>query len=86
MHSRNFAGMMGRMSAIAGRSRRQHTGPQELLQGRVAPDVKELARNGAAARGVSLAAYLEILVRADELAARYTPLEPSEQLPLGLTA
>ncbi|GAA2702258.1 hypothetical protein [Nonomuraea recticatena] len=37
------------------------------LQGRVSPETHRLARNGAAARGVSISLYLEQLVEADPL-------------------
>ncbi|MFI0453272.1 hypothetical protein [Actinomadura sp. 6N118] len=42
--------------------------PHRLLQGRVQPGIKERAERGAAARGVSITRYLELLIEADELA------------------
>ena len=55
------------MAAIAGRRRRASTGGVHvLLQGRVDPAIKERADRGAAARGVSIARYLEILIEGDE--------------------
>ncbi|WP_242911451.1 hypothetical protein [Actinomadura terrae] len=48
--------------------KRPNRRPHALLQGRVAPGIKERAERGAAARGVSLTRYLELLIEADELA------------------
>lgn len=67
------------MSAIAGRARRPRTGPHDLIQGRIRPEVKDRARRGAAVRGISLSLYLEQLIEADELADTYVEPEPAEQ-------
>lgn len=80
MHSRGGCGMISLMAAIAGRARRPRTGPNELIQGRIRPDLKERARRGAAVRGISLAMYLELLIEQDELADECVASEPAEQL------
>ena len=72
------------MGAIAGRGRRQ-PGPWVFLQSRVSPEVRERAHRGAAARGVSVSKYMEMLIEADELADTYEP-GGCEQLDLGLPA
>jgi hypothetical protein len=75
------------MAAIAGRRRRASTGGVHvLLQGRVNPAVKEKADRGAAARGVSIARYLEILIEGDDLADEYVEPDPDGQLDLGISA
>jgi hypothetical protein len=75
------------MAAIAGRRRRASTGGLNvLLQGRVNPEIKEKADRGAAARGVSIARYLEILIEGDALADEYVEPDPSGQLDLGISA
>ncbi len=59
------------MSAVKGRthgrSRRitERGGPTALLQGRVSEAVRDMARSGADASGISMAAYLEALILAD---------------------
>ena len=76
-----------RMAAIAGRRRRTSTGGVHvLLQGRGDPAIKERADRGAAARGVSIARYLEILIEGDEVADTYTAPDSCEQLDLGMSA
>ena len=76
-----------RMAAIAGRRRRASTGGVHvLLQGRVDPAIKERADRGAAARGVSIARYLEILIEGDEVADTYVEPDSCEQLDLGMSA
>jgi hypothetical protein len=76
-----------RMAAIAGRRRRASTGGVHvLLQGRVDPAIKERADRGAAARGVSIARYLEILIEGDEVADTYVEPDSCQQLDLGVTA
>lgn len=52
------------MSAIAGRQRRQENAPTVLLQARVAPEIREEVQAAAAASGVSIAYYLENMLRA----------------------
>ena len=75
------------MAAIAGRRRRASTGGVHvLLQGRVDPAIKERADRGAAARGVSIARYLEILIEGDEMADSYVEPDSCEQLDLGMSA
>jgi len=75
------------MAAIAGRRRRASTGGVHvLLQGRVNPAIKERADRGAAARGVSIARYLEILIESDDLADEYAEPEACDQLDLGIGA
>jgi hypothetical protein len=54
----------GHMSAIAGRQRRQENAPTVLLQARVAPEIREEVQAAAAASGVSIAYYLENMLRA----------------------
>ena len=79
--------MISGMAAIAGRRRRVSTGGiHVLLQGRVDPVIKEKAHRGAAARGVSIARYLEILIEGDDLADEYVEPDPSQQLDLGVSA
>ena len=79
--------MIFRMAAIAGKRRRASTGGVHvLLQGRVDPAIKERADRGAAARGVSIARYLEILIENDEVADTYVEPGPCEQLDLGMSA
>ena len=79
--------MILRMAAIAGRRRRASTGGVHvLLQGRVDPAIKERADRGAAARGVSIARYLEILIEGDEMADAYVEPDSCEQLDLGISA
>ena len=74
------------MAAIAGRRRRASTGGVHvLLQGRVDPAIKERADRGAAARGVSIARYLEILIEGDEVADTYVEPDSCEQLDLGMS-
>jgi hypothetical protein len=86
MHTRRPAMICG-MAAIAGRRRRVSTGGvHALLQGRVDPAIKERADRGAAARGVSIARYLEILIEADQLADSYVEPGACEQLDLGMSA
>lgn len=69
------------MAAIAGRNRRPSTGGNHaLLQARVDPEVRELAHRGAAARGVSVARYIESLIREDKIAAEYDPADDDQQL------
>ncbi|WP_433357705.1 hypothetical protein ACQP25_44820 (plasmid) [Microtetraspora malaysiensis] len=55
-----------------------------LLQGRVPKSVRDRAKRGAAARGISVALYLELLVEADEVAETYTAPEPLQQLDLAM--
>ena len=75
------------MAAIAGRRRRASTGGVHvLLQGRVDPAIKERADRGAAARGVSIARYLEILIEGDDQADAYVEPDSCEQLDLGMSA
>jgi hypothetical protein len=75
------------MAAIAGRRRRASTGGVHvLLQGRVDPAIKAKADRGAAARGVSIARYLEILIEGDAVADDYVEPDPSGQLDLGISA
>jgi hypothetical protein len=79
--------MISGMAAIAGRRRRASTGGVHvLLQGRVDPAIKEKADRGAAARGVSIARYLEILIEGDAVADDYVEPDPSGQLDLGISA
>jgi len=67
------------MAPITGRTRRRNTGGlHALIQGRVDNEIKSLADRGAAARGVSIPRYIEILVAADELAHAYV-VSASEQ-------
>jgi hypothetical protein len=46
------------------------------MQARVDPELRERAHRGAAARGVSLSRYMEMLIEQDELADSYVPPEP----------
>ena len=57
-----------------------------LLQGRVDPAIKERADRGAAARGVTIARYLEILIEGDKVADAYVEPGSCEQLDLGVSA
>ena len=59
MHTR---GNMTRMSAQPSRKRRPENAPTVLLQGRVAPRVRDEVHAAAQASGVSLAYYLEALI------------------------
>ena len=73
------------MAPITGRTRRRNTGGlHALIQGRVDNEIKSLAGKGAAARGVSLARYIEILVAADELAHAKAPSDELELQEIGL--
>ena len=79
--------MIPGMAAIAGRRRRASTGGVHvLLQGRVDPAIKERADRGAAARGVSIARYLEILIEGADQADAYVEPDACEQLDLGISA
>jgi hypothetical protein len=75
------------MGAIAGRARRDRTYGQAwvFLQTRVSPEVRERAHRGAAARGVSMSRYMEMLIEADELADAPSDTDCG-QLDLGLPA
>lgn len=55
------------MAQVKGRAKRQapRGAPTVLLQARVDPDTRELARQGADAAGISIAAYMEKLLQAD---------------------
>lgn len=59
---------------IAGMAMRARTSPSNygrtwvFLQARVDPELRERARRGAKARGVSMSRYMELLIEADELA------------------
>ena len=83
---------MARMSVSAGRTqKRPNRRPHALLQGRVEPEIKERAERGAAARGVSLTRYLEMLIEADQLADTSSPasmagLAPPRKKPMRRTA
>jgi len=50
------------MSAIKSRARRRQGAPTVLLQGRVAPEVREAVQDAAASSGVSIAYYIEALI------------------------
>ena len=50
------------MSALKNRARREDNAPTVLLQGRVAPEVRDEVRFAAEASGVSIAYYLEALI------------------------
>ncbi|HEV7754512.1 MAG TPA: hypothetical protein VGO94_01510 [Mycobacteriales bacterium] len=67
------------MALAKGRTRRAPGQPSKLLQGWVGVDIHDKARRGAAARGVSIARYLELLVDGDEVADTWKP-EPDDQL------
>ena len=56
------AATMGHMSAQPNRKRRAENAPTVLLQGRVAPQVRDEVHAAAQASGVSLAYYLEALI------------------------
>jgi hypothetical protein len=56
-----------------------------FLQTRVSPEVRERAHRGAAARGVSVSKYMEMLIEADELADTFDRGD-CEQLDLDLPA
>ncbi|PWJ23351.1 hypothetical protein ATK17_3845 [Branchiibius hedensis] len=64
MHS---AGSMSAMAAVRGRAKRAVPAgtPAVLLQGRVSPETRDAARAAADAAGISIAAYIELLVQAD---------------------
>lgn len=53
------------MSANRGRARRPDNVPTVLLQARVSPDIRDEVSAAAAASGVSLAFYLESLLKRD---------------------
>lgn len=59
--------MISRMAAIAGLHPRRR-GPSVFLQARVDPAVRDRARRGAEARGISVSRYMQELILADELA------------------
>ena len=71
-----------RRKAPPGQYRRR----SRVLQGRVDPAIKERADRGAAARGVSIARYLEILIEGDEMADTYVEPDSCQQLDLGMSA
>ncbi|RGE19082.1 hypothetical protein [Leucobacter sp. wl10] len=50
------------MSATRARARRRQGSPTVLLQGRVAPEVREAVQDAAASSGVSVAYYMEALI------------------------
>jgi len=53
------------------------------MQARVSPSLKDRARRGAAARGVTLSRYMELLIEDDAVADTCTsPGPPEEQLNL----
>lgn len=62
------------MSAIRTRARRREGAPTVLLQGRVAPEVREAVQEAAASSGVSIAYYMEALI--------HQLVEENGQLPL----
>lgn len=65
------------------RSRADGTDAQVMLQGRVRPEVRELAAERAAAAGVSLAVYLEQLVLHEPVDAHGRPHWAEEYLAAG---
>ncbi|MER6816455.1 hypothetical protein ABT299_44940 [Spirillospora sp. NPDC000708] len=50
------------------KKRRRANGPGVELKARVTPEIRELATHGAAARNVTLARYIEMLIEEDEIA------------------
>ena len=70
-------------AAHAGRTRRERGGPWVWMQARVSPSLKDRARRGAAARGVTLSRYMELLIEDDAVADTCTnPGPPEDQLNL----
>lgn len=69
------------MPAVKGRAHRPKAtaSPTVLLQGRVPPEVRELASGAADAAGISLASYLEALVLADAEECFVRPAGPYRQ-------
>ena len=60
------------------RRRRERGSAWVFLQSRISPETKELARRGAAARGISMNRYIELLIEEDDLARSYVPPEEEE--------
>jgi predicted HicB family RNase H-like nuclease len=60
--------------------KRRANGPGVELKARVTPDVRELARLGAAARNVTLARYIEMLIEDDEVAQHCQAQQQEERL------
>jgi len=63
--SMQMFGMVEYMGSVKGRSHRPAGEATVLLQGRVPPVVRDLARTAADEAGISIASYLEALVRTD---------------------
>lgn len=72
---------MARMISAGRTQKRPNRRPHALLQGRVEPEIKERAERGAAARGVSLTRYLEMLIEDDRLADTSPPVSRSNVTP-----
>ena len=81
------------MGAQPNRSRRPENAPTVLLQGRVAPSVRDEVRQAADASGVSLSYYLEALLQDLVRAQGALPIVPrpirhqtQEELPIQLAS
>ena len=76
------------MPQVKGRAKRQAPSgaPTVLLQARVDPETREIARRGADAAGISIAAYMEKLLQADEQQHFVRPATPYRQETLDHTA
>lgn len=65
--------MISRMATPIGaqqrrQKKRRANGPGVELKARTSPETRELASHGAAARNVTLARYIEMLIEEDEIA------------------
>jgi len=58
-------------------------GPSETWRARISTEHRRLAELGAAARGVTLARYTEILIEGDEIARAALEKEKEAETPLG---
>lgn len=83
----SFAMISGMATGVRSRRGAPRSAPSNygrtwvFLQARVDPELRERARRGAAARGVSMSRYMELLIEADEAPDNYEPRD-TEQLDL----
>lgn len=77
--SMQILGRVTHMGSVKGRAHRSAGAATVLLQGRVPPDVRDLARTAADEAGISIASYLEALVRTDAEQHYVRPAQPYTQ-------
>ncbi|MGL5859594.1 MAG: hypothetical protein ACRC35_14555 [Angustibacter sp.] len=69
------------MAAVKGQRRRPDGAPSVLVQARVDPDIRDKLHRAAAACGVSLSVFVELLIQHEQLDARDRPLWWTDPLP-----